>query len=199
MTAAVGSRIASRRRPQQRGTGGTSPGSGPDRVKELALLGLIVVAVFVFALADRQLPERAVVQADRHRVAIVAHPRRRPGAGDHQPQHRPVGRVDRRGAPLTSPATCSAPTRVPAAVVAASWRSVVGAILGSVNGLLVAYGGVPAIIVTLGTLAIYRARARRAIVGCETTSPPPPARLGGRVAATSACSASGSWRCVWYS
>jgi rhamnose transport system permease protein len=32
----------------------------------------------------------------------------------------------------------------------------VGALLGAVNGLLVSYGRVPAIIVTLGTLAIYR-------------------------------------------
>ena len=32
----------------------------------------------------------------------------------------------------------------------------VGAIMGVLNGLLVAYGKVPAIIVTLGTLAIYR-------------------------------------------
>jgi rhamnose transport system permease protein len=32
----------------------------------------------------------------------------------------------------------------------------VGALLGGVNGLLVAYGRIPAIIVTLGTLAIYR-------------------------------------------
>jgi rhamnose transport system permease protein len=32
-----------------------------------------------------------------------------------------------------------------------------GAFLGSINGLLVAYGRVPAIITTLGTLAIYRA------------------------------------------
>ena len=31
-----------------------------------------------------------------------------------------------------------------------------GALLGAINGLLVAYGRVPAIIVTLGTLAIYR-------------------------------------------
>jgi rhamnose transport system permease protein len=31
-----------------------------------------------------------------------------------------------------------------------------GALMGSINGLLVAYGRVPAIIVTLGTLAIYR-------------------------------------------
>lgn len=34
---------------------------------------------------------------------------------------------------------------------------VVGALLGLINGVLVAYGGVPAIITTLGTLAIYRA------------------------------------------
>ena len=33
---------------------------------------------------------------------------------------------------------------------------VVGAVLGSVNGALVAFGGVPAIIVTLGTLAVFR-------------------------------------------
>jgi rhamnose transport system permease protein len=32
----------------------------------------------------------------------------------------------------------------------------VGALMGSINGLLVAYGRIPAIIVTLGTLAIYR-------------------------------------------
>ena len=32
----------------------------------------------------------------------------------------------------------------------------VGAIMGSINGLLVAYGGVPSIITTIGTLAIYR-------------------------------------------
>jgi len=32
----------------------------------------------------------------------------------------------------------------------------IGAVMGSVNGLLVAYGRVPSVIVTLGTLAIYR-------------------------------------------
>ncbi len=32
----------------------------------------------------------------------------------------------------------------------------IGALMGAVNGLLVAYGRVPSIIVTLGTLAIYR-------------------------------------------
>jgi rhamnose transport system permease protein len=32
----------------------------------------------------------------------------------------------------------------------------IGAILGTINGLIVAYGGVPAIVATLGTMAIYR-------------------------------------------
>jgi rhamnose transport system permease protein len=32
----------------------------------------------------------------------------------------------------------------------------IGALMGGINGLLVSYGGVPSIIVTLGTLAIYR-------------------------------------------
>ena len=31
-----------------------------------------------------------------------------------------------------------------------------GAVLGTINGLIVAYGGVPAIVATLGTLALYR-------------------------------------------
>ncbi len=41
-------------------------------------------------------------------------------------------------------------------VVAALVAIGVGAVLGAVNGLLVAYGRVPAIIVTLGTLAVFR-------------------------------------------
>ena len=32
----------------------------------------------------------------------------------------------------------------------------IGATLGAINGLIVAYGRVPSIITTLGTLAIYR-------------------------------------------
>src|SRR5262249_20521931 len=34
--------------------------------------------------------------------------------------------------------------------------SAIGAVLGAVNGVLVAYAGIPAIVVTLGTLNIYR-------------------------------------------
>ncbi|MCI0476424.1 MAG: ABC transporter permease, partial [Anaerolineales bacterium] len=41
--------------------------------------------------------------------------------------------------------------------LAVSMAIALGALLGSINGVLVAYGRVPAIITTLGTLAIYRA------------------------------------------
>lgn len=49
-------------------------------------------------------------------------------------------------------------TRQPdiAPLVAALVAVLLGLILGAVNGLIVAYGGVPAIIATLGTLALYR-------------------------------------------
>ena len=40
--------------------------------------------------------------------------------------------------------------------VAAALAMLIGVGLGAINGLLVAYGGVPAIITTLGTLALYR-------------------------------------------
>jgi rhamnose transport system permease protein len=39
---------------------------------------------------------------------------------------------------------------------AAALSMLIGLALGSINGLIVAYGGVPAIIATLGTLALYR-------------------------------------------
>ena len=41
-------------------------------------------------------------------------------------------------------------------IAAAMVAVLLGLILGAINGLIVAYGGVPAIIATLGTLALYR-------------------------------------------
>jgi rhamnose transport system permease protein len=41
-------------------------------------------------------------------------------------------------------------------IVVFLFGSAIGALLGAVNGLLVAYAGIPAIVVTLGTLNIYR-------------------------------------------
>ena len=57
----------------------------------------------------------------------------------------------------------------------------IGALLGLVNGVLVAFAKVPAIIVTLGTLAIYRSLLTTTPVARRSS--PPTCRLGRRPAA----------------
>jgi rhamnose transport system permease protein len=49
-------------------------------------------------------------------------------------------------------------TRAPdlSPLLAVAVAMLIGVVLGAINGLIVAYGGVPAIITTLGTLALYR-------------------------------------------
>ncbi|MEZ5904220.1 MAG: ABC transporter permease [Geminicoccaceae bacterium] len=57
-----------------------------------------------------------------------------------------------------------------------------GTALGAVNGVLVAYGRVPAIIVTLGTLALYRTLLVE-YSDARSITPGEPAQVGGRAAA----------------
>ncbi len=52
---------------------------------------------------------------------------------------------------------CSHRNRISLPVLAILLALAIGAVLGLINGLLVAYAKVPSIIVTLGTMAIYRA------------------------------------------
>ena len=76
-----------------------------------------------------------------------------------------------------------------------------GAVLGLVNGVLVAYGGVPALVITLGTLYIYRGimltwAGQRPDQRRRPAPRVPPARhpLGARRARCSRSSRSWSWR-----
>ncbi|HSI71870.1 MAG TPA: ABC transporter permease [Fimbriimonas sp.] len=48
-----------------------------------------------------------------------------------------------------------------------------GALCGAINGMLVAYAGIPSFMVTIGTLALYRGVAQ-AIVGAESAKVPTP-------------------------
>ena len=75
---------------------------------------------------------------------------------DHHPQHRPLRRVDTSASPPTSRPTCSPATTDCRPSLAIAFAVGVGAVLGLVNGLLVAVAKVPSIIATLGTLSIYR-------------------------------------------
>jgi rhamnose transport system permease protein len=127
----------------------------PDRLKELILLGIIAGSVVVFAfLIDGYLSGRFFnrVTTSVVIVAILA-------AGQalvifSRNIDLSVGSIVGVAAYLTADFLASNTWANP--VVAMVVAMVVGAALGSFNGLLVAYGKVPAIIVTLGTLALFR-------------------------------------------
>jgi rhamnose transport system permease protein len=140
---------------ERAGTAGTRTWLRPDRVKELTLLGLIVVAVLVFSLlVDDYLSGQSFVRITTT-VAIVAILAVAQGLVIISRNiDLSVGSIVGVAAYLTGDFLGAYQGAGP--VVAVVVAMVVGAILGSVNGALVAYGGVPAIIVTLGTLAGFR-------------------------------------------
>ena len=127
----------------------------PERVKELSLLGVIVVALLVFGfLVDDYFSGRifnrvttsvaitAVLAVAQTTVIITRN------------IDLSVGSIVGVTAYLTGQFASSHPST--SAAVAIGVAVGLGALLGAINGLIVAYGRVPAIITTLGTLAIYR-------------------------------------------
>lgn len=127
----------------------------PTQVRELSLLLLILIAIMLFgALIDNYYSSRTFVRISTS-VAVIA-----------------VVSIGQTVVMLTRNIDLSVGSIVgctayvvgsllghfngmsPIVVVAICLA--MGAVLGMVNGLLVAYGGVPSIITTLGTLAIYR-------------------------------------------
>ena len=150
-----GDRMTQQATTERVGTAGTSTWLRPDRVKELTLLGLIVVAVLVFSLlVDDYLSGQSFVRITTT-VAIVAILAVAQGLVIISRNiDLSVGSIVGVAAYLTGDFLGAYQGAGP--VVAVVVAMVVGAILGSVNGALVAYGGVPAIIVTLGTLAVFR-------------------------------------------
>ncbi len=127
----------------------------PERIKTLSLLAVLVAAVLVFSLAvDDYLSARFV-----SRVLIAISITSLVAAGETlviltRNIDLSVGSIVGVAAYLTAELLAAngglpAPVAVAAAVA-------IGAVLGLVNGVLVAVTKVPSIIVTLGTLSIYR-------------------------------------------
>jgi rhamnose transport system permease protein len=127
----------------------------PERLKELTLLLVIVAALVVFSLIiDDYLSGRffnrvtqgvaitAVVAAGQGLVIITRN------------IDLSVGSIAGVSAYLTGDVLGDHLGTPP--VLAALLAVGIGAILGLINGMIVAFGRIPAIIVTLGTLAIYR-------------------------------------------
>jgi rhamnose transport system permease protein len=126
----------------------------PDRVKEASLVGIIVLAVVVFAfLVDGYLSGRFFNRVTTSVVVVAILAAAQALVIFSRNIDLSVGSIVGVAAYLTGDflgATGLGP------VLAMLVAIVVGAVLGSINGVLVAYGGVPAIIVTLGTLALFR-------------------------------------------
>lgn len=127
----------------------------PERVKELTLIGIIVVVVVFFgSLVEGYLSGRFFNRVTSSVVIVAILAVAQALVIISRNIDLSVGSVVGVAAYLTASFLAANDWANP--VVAIVIAVLVGAVLGSVNGLLVAYAGVPAIIVTLGTLAVFR-------------------------------------------
>ena len=129
---------------------------GPERLKEMTLVGLIIASLFLFNFTiDNYLQGRffnrvaigvaiTALLAGGEAVVIIA-----------RQVDLSIGSIVGIAAYVTGDVLSSNQGLSP--VVAVLIAIAIGAGLGLINGLLVAFAKVPSIIVTLGTLAIFRA------------------------------------------
>jgi rhamnose transport system permease protein len=127
----------------------------PERLRELSLVGVIAVAALFFSLLvddyfrgsffNRVTSSVAITAVLAAAQTIVILTRNIDLS---------VGSIVGISAYVTGEYVAAHPSLAPALAVVIAMA--IGCGLGTLNGLLVAYGRVPAIIVTLGTLAIYR-------------------------------------------
>ena len=132
------------------------PDVRPERIKELTLLLLIVVTLVGFSFLIDNYLSGALLQPRDPGRRRDGRDGRRAVARDHHAQHRPVGRLDRRRQRLPHRRRARRPPRDAPCSSPCCSPSPSAPLLGLINGALVAYGRIPSIIVTLGTLAIYR-------------------------------------------
>ena len=137
------------------GPGRTRRRLRPERVKEIILLGIIALTVVVFgSIVDGYLSGRFFnrVTTSVVIVAILAAAQSLVIIGRNIDLS--AGSIVGVAAYLTGDFLAANTSVGP--LLATAVAMLVGAVLGSINGFLVAYAGVPAIIVTLGTLAGFR-------------------------------------------
>ncbi len=127
----------------------------PERVKEATLLGIIAISVVVFGfLVDGYLSGRFFNRVATSVVIVAILAAAQSLVIVSRNIDLSVGSIVGVAAYLTGDFLASNTAAGP--IVAMGVAMLVGAVLGSLNGVLVAYGRVPAIIVTLGTLALFR-------------------------------------------
>lgn len=127
----------------------------PDRIKELTLIGIIAGTVVIFGiLIDGYLSGRFFNRVSTSVVIVAILAAAQALVIFSRNIDLSVGSTVGVAAYLTADFLSANDWANPA--LAMLIAMIVGAVLGSFNGLLVAYGRVPAIIVTLGTLALFR-------------------------------------------
>lgn len=127
----------------------------PDRIKELTLLGIIAGTVIIFGLlVDGYLSGRFFNRVSTSVVIVAILAAAQALVIFSRNIDLSVGSTVGVAAYLTADFLVANSWANPALAILVAM--LVGAVLGSFNGLLVAYGKVPAIIVTLGTLALFR-------------------------------------------
>lgn len=127
----------------------------PERVKELTLVGIIVLSVTAFgSMVDGYLSGRFFNRVTSSVVIVAILAAAQALVVISRNIDLSLGSVVGVAAYLTGDFLATNDWAGP--VVAMGVAMLVGAVLGSLNGALVAFGGVPAIIVTLGTLAGFR-------------------------------------------
>ncbi len=127
----------------------------PDRIKELTLVGIIAGTVVIFGLlVDGYLSGRFFNRVSTSVVIVAILAAAQALVIFSRNIDLSVGSTVGVAAYLTADFLAANTGANPALAILIAMT--VGAVLGSINGLLVAYGKVPAIIVTLGTLALFR-------------------------------------------
>ena len=127
----------------------------PERIKELILLGIIALSVVVFgSVIDGYLSGRFFNRVTSSVVIVAILAAAQALVIISRNIDLSVGSIVGVTAYLTGDFLAANSWVGPVAAIAVAM--ILGAVLGSINGFLVAYGGVPAIIVTLGTLAGFR-------------------------------------------
>lgn len=127
----------------------------PDRIKELTLLGIIAGTVIIFGmLVDGYLSGRFFNRVSTSVVIVAILAAAQALVIFSRNIDLSVGSTVGVAAYLTADFLSANTSANPA--IAMLVAMLVGAVLGTFNGLLVAYARVPAIIVTLGTLALFR-------------------------------------------
>lgn len=142
---------------------------GPDRIRELSLALLIIVTLALFSLVINDYISGRFFNRLTISVAITA----LVAAGQAvviiaRQIDLSVGSIVGVSAYVTGDVLSSNPDLSP--VIAITIAALIGTGLGLFNGLLVAYGKVPAIIVTLGTLALFRAVLTKIVGGATLTT-----------------------------